>query len=140
MSTVRSKGSHAPQDTDTTYLNAPPLLVPIPGPNGHIIATRQDNARGRMASQASDVVGVRLKSRDFFVRVVVEDPEMEVITTGDEPVLAGNEANAADGDLSDLERLDQRAGIVVVNVNSAIVETGQDPGLGGMEVDALNAI
>ena len=124
MSTIRSQGAHAPQDTDTTYLNAPPLLVPIPGPNGHVVTTRQDNARGRMDSQASDVVGVRLKSRDFFVRIVVEDPELEVIATGDEPVLAGNEANAADGDLSDLERLDQRAGIVVVDINSAIVETG----------------
>ena len=83
---------------------------------------------------------MRLESDDLLVRVVVEDPELEVITTGDEPVLAGNEANAADGDLSDLERLDQRAGIVVVDINSAIVETGKDPGLGGMEVDALNAI
>ena len=123
-----------------TYLDTPPLLVPVPGPNGHIIATRQDNARGRMDSQASDVVGVRLKSRDFFVRIVVEDPELEVIATGDEPVLAGDEANAADRHLRDLESLDQCAGVMIIDVDRAVVETGEDPGLGGMEVYAFYAV
>ena len=106
-----------------TYLNTPPLLVPIPCLDCHVIASRQDDARRRVDCQASDVVRVRFKGRNLFVRVVVEDPKLEVITTGDEPVLAGNEANATDRDLSDLERLDQRAGIVVIDVNSAIVET-----------------
>ena len=78
-----------------------------------------------MDSQASDVVGVRLKSRDFFVRVVVEDTELEVVGAGDEPVLAGDEADAADRYFCDLKGLDQRAGFVIVDVDRAIVETGE---------------
>ena len=125
MSTIVSKGAHASQGNDTTYLNAPPLLVPVPGPNGHIIATRQDNARGRMDSQASDVVGVRLKSRDFFVRIVVEDPELEVIATSDEPVLAGDEAHTSHRYFCDFKSLDKCACLVVVDVDAAVVETSQ---------------
>ena len=93
-----------------------------------------------MDGQASNVVRVRLKRGDFFVRVVVEDAELEVVGAGDEPVLAGDEADAANRYFCDLEGLDQRAGFVVVDVDRAIVKTGEDPRLGGVEVDALNAI
>ena len=91
-----------------TYLNTPPLLVPIPCLNCHIITTRQDNTCSWVYGKTSDVVRVCLKGRDLFVRVVVEDAELEVVGAGHEPVLAGDEADAADGDLGDLEGLDQR--------------------------------
>ena len=66
---------------------------------------------------------MRLKCRNLLMGVVVEDTQLEVVASCDAPVLAGDEANATDGGVSDLERLDQRAGIVVIDVNSAIVET-----------------
>ena len=101
---------------------------------------RQNDAERWVNSQIPNVVWMGLKGCDLFVCVAIEDTQLEVVGAGHEPVLAGNEADAADRDLSDLERLDQRASIVVVDINSAIVETGKDPGLSGMEVDALNAI
>ena len=72
--------------------------------------------------------------------IIVEDTKLEVVGARDEPILARNEADAADGDLRDLERLNQRAGVMVVDVDRAVVETGEDPGLGGMEVDAFYAV
>ena len=123
---------------ENTY--AFPLLVPIPCLDCHVIASRQDDARRRVDSQASDVVRVRFEGRNLFVRVVVEDAELEVVGAGDEPVLAGDEADAADRYFCDLEGLDQRAGFVVVDVDRAIVETSKNPRLSGMEVDAFNAI
>ena len=123
-----------------THLNASPLLVPIPCLDGHIITTGEHDARGGVNGQASDVVWVRLKSSDLFVGIVVEDAKLEVVGARDEPVLARNEADAANGDLRDLECLDQRAGVMVVDVDRAVVEAGEDPGLGGVEVDALDAV
>ena len=122
------------------HLDAPPLLVPVPSFDRHVVASCEDDACGRMDGQASNVVRVRLKRGDLFVRVVVEDAELEVVGARDEPILARNEADAADGDLRDLERLDQRAGVMVVDVDRAVVEAGEDPGLGGVEVDALDAV
>ena len=72
--------------------------------------------------------------------VVVEDAKLEVVGAGDKPVLAGNEADAADWDLSDLEGLDHRAGFMVVDVYRAVVETGENPWFGGVKVDAFYAI
>ena len=93
-----------------------------------------------MHGKTSDVVRVCLKGRDLFMRVIVEDPELEVVGACDKPVLAGNEANAADRHLRDLERLDQCAGVMIIDVDCAVVETGEDPGLGGMEVYAFYAV
>ena len=57
-----------------THLDAPPLLVPVPCPNSHVVTAGQDNGRGRMDGQASDVVRMCLEGRDLFVGVVIEDP------------------------------------------------------------------
>jgi hypothetical protein len=81
-----------------------------------------------------------LECRDFFVSVVIEDAELEVVGAGDEPVLARNEFAATNGDLGNLERLDDSACLVVINVHGAIIETSQEPWLGGMEVDAFDSL
>ena len=91
-----------------TYLNTPPLLVPIPCLDCHVIASRQDDARRRVDCQASDVVRVRFEGRNLFVRVIVEDAKLEVVGARDEPVLARNKADASHRNLCDLEGLDQR--------------------------------
>ena len=93
-----------------------------------------------MDREAPNVVGVRLERGDLFVRVVVEDAQLEVVRARDEPVLARDEAAAAHGDLRDLERLDERARVVVVDVDVAVVEADEEPWLGGVEVDRLDAV
>ena len=93
-----------------------------------------------MNREASNVVGMRLERGDLFVRIVVEDAQLEVVRARDEPVLARDEAAAAHGDLRDLERLDERARVVVVDVNVAVVEPDEEPWLGGVEVDRLDAV
>jgi hypothetical protein len=93
-----------------------------------------------MDGQAADVIRVGLERMDLLVGVVVEDAELEVVRAGDEPVLAGDEAGAADGDLGDLEGLEDGAGVDVVDLDGAVVEAGEQPGLGRVEVDVLDAI
>lgn len=93
-----------------------------------------------MNSQASYVVRMRFKRGNLFVRVVVEDPKLEVVRAGNEPVLARNEAYAADGNISDLKCLHKDTRLVVVDVHGAVVQTGQKPWFGRMEVDAFDAV
>lgn len=59
-----------------------------------------------MHGEAANVVGVGLKGRHFFARVVVEHAEMEVVGATHEPVAPGDEAHTAHGHLSHLERFD----------------------------------
>ena len=49
-----------------------------------------------------------LECGDFFMSVVVEDPQLEVVRASNEPVLARNKADASHRNLCDLEGLDQR--------------------------------
>lgn len=51
-----------------------------------------------MHSETPNVIRVRLKSSDLFVRVIVEDAYLEVVGASHEPVLARNEANTSYGD------------------------------------------
>jgi hypothetical protein len=122
------------------YLDVAPLLVPVPGLDGHVIAAGEDDRGGGVDGEASDVVWMGLEGDNLFVGVVVEDAELVVVGAGDEPVFAGDEADAADGDVGDLEGLDDGAGVEVVDVDGAVVEAGEQPGLGRVEVDALDAV
>lgn len=93
-----------------------------------------------MHGETSDIVGVGLKRRDFFVRVVIEDTELEVVGACDEPVLARNELATTHGDLGNLEGLYDGACLVVINVHGAVVEPRQQPWLSGVEVYALDSL
>lgn len=62
-----------------THLDVLPALVPIPCFDGHIIASREDDARRRMHGEATNVVRMRLECGDFFVCIVVEDTQLEVV-------------------------------------------------------------
>lgn len=55
------------------HLDIAPLLIPVPGFDGHVVAACKDDRCGRVDSKASDVVRVSLESDDFFMGVVVED-------------------------------------------------------------------
>lgn len=64
---------------------------------------------------------MRFKCRNFLVGVVVEDPQLEVVGTGDKPVLARDKSNTSDRDLRDLECFYNCAGFVVVDIDRAII-------------------
>lgn len=66
-----------------------------------------------------------LKRDDFFVRIVIEDAELKVVRTSDEPVFTRNELDTTDRDVGHFERLHQSARLVVVDVHRAIVEAGE---------------
>jgi hypothetical protein len=44
----------------------------------------------------------------LFRGVVVEDSNLKVVRTNNDPILSGNEAASADGDIGNLERFDDR--------------------------------
>ena len=123
-----------------TYLDTPPLLVPVPCFNGHVITASKYYAKRWMYRKATYVVWMGFEGNNFLVSIVIEDSELEIIGTRNEPVLAGDEADAADRYFCDLKGLDQRTGFVIIDVDRAVVKTGEDPRLGWVEVNALNAI
>jgi hypothetical protein len=83
---------------------------------------------------------VGLERVHLLERVVVEDAELEVVRARDEPLLARDEARAPDRDLGDLESLEDRAGVDVVDLDGAVVQAREQPGLGRVEVDVLDAV
>ena len=83
---------------------------------------------------------MRLKRRHLFVRVVIEDPELKVVAAGYEPVFAGDELGASDGDFGYFEGFGELVGCGVVDVDGAVVERCEEPGLGGVEVDGFDAV
>ena len=93
-----------------------------------------------MDGQASNIIWMSLEGDDLLVRVVVEDPKLEVIRARDKPVLARDEAYASYGNLSDLKRLDEGPCVMVVDVDGSVVETGKQPWLRRVEVDALYTV
>lgn len=66
-----------------------------------------------------------LECGDFFMSVVVEDPQLEVVRASNEPVLARNETDTSNRNFSDFKRLHQRCSFVIVDVDCAIIETGK---------------
>jgi hypothetical protein len=81
-----------------------------------------------------------LELRDFFVGVVVEDTKLEVVTSGDKPILPSDESQTPNWDFRHLECFYQRARLSIVDVNRAVIEAYKEPWLCRMKVDALHAI
>lgn len=74
------------------------------------------------------------------MRVVIEDAQLKVVRTRDEPIFARDELDTANGDVGHFKRLHQRAGLVVVDVHRAVVEAGEQPWLGRVKVGTLDAV
>ena len=121
-------------------LDVLPPLVPIPSLDRHIVAAGQDNARGGVHGKTSNIVRMGFEGRHFFVGVVVEDAQLEIVRARNEPVLARDKFDTAHWDLCDLERFDDGASLVVVNIDGAVVQPGEQPWFGWMEIDALYAV
>ena len=68
--------------------NAFPLLVPVPCFNGHVITAGKYYAKRWMYRKATYVVWMGFKGNNFLVSIVIEDSELEIIGTRNEPVLA----------------------------------------------------
>lgn len=81
-----------------------------------------------------------LERNDFLMRIIIEDPQLEVVRTSDEPLFTCNEPNTSYRYLGNFERLDQSARIVVVEVHRSIIETGKQPWFSRVEIDRLDTI
>lgn len=78
-----------------------------------------------MHGETSNVIWMGFEGRHLFVGVVVEDAQLEVVRAGDEPVLARYKFDTSHWDLCDLERFDDGASLVVVDVDGAVVEPSE---------------
>src|SRR5689334_5073252 len=101
-----------------------------------------------MHCNTADVIWVCLKVCYFLACVVVEDAKLEVIAAADDPVLAGDEAAGAHGDVRQFEGLDDAAGFEGPDVGVAAVQRREDPCcvrsqlallVGGLPVDEREA-
>lgn len=117
-----------------------PALVPIPQLDGHVITRSEDEGLCWVHDNGSYVVGMRFEGRDLLGGVVVVYSELEVITSAHNPVLAGHEATSANGDIGELEGLDDALCFIGPDVDVAAVEGGEDPWLRGVEIDALDTL
>ena len=87
-------------------LHAFPTFVPIPQFDRHVIAGREDKGLLRVNDNGANVIGMRFKRRDLFAGVVVVDSKLEVITATDNPILPRDESAGSNGDICELEGLD----------------------------------
>jgi hypothetical protein len=83
---------------------------------------------------------MRLKCRNLLVGVIIVNSQLEIVGTGDKPVLARNESNASDRDFCDLKRFDDYARFMVIDIGCAIVQPHKNPGLRWVEIDTLHSV
>lgn len=103
-----------------TDLDTSPSLVPVPALDSHIVTTSQDQAQRRVNSQTSDIIRVGLKLGNLFTGRDVVHSELEIVRTGNEPVLSGDIANTSDGDVGHFKSLDIRSCLIVPYLDLAI--------------------
>ena len=120
--------------------NAFPLLIPVPCLDRRIIATGEDDAERWMHGQASNIVGVRFKSRNLLVRIVIEDTKLEVIGSSNEPVLSWDEAYATNGDFCNFKGFHDSACFMIVNVDAPVIQSGDEPRFGWVEIDGFDTV
>lgn len=80
-----------------------------------------------------------LKLFDLLHGIVVEDTQAHVIGGSQEPLLAGQELGAADGELAELKGLDANARLVIPDHDIARIQGSEDPWFRGMNVYGLDA-
>lgn len=93
--------------TSKTHHDIAPRLFPVPKLDEHVVRAGQNIRLGRVYSNASDIVAVGLERNDFFERVVVEDAELHVVRTGNDPRLPRNEFRSANRQVRDFKRFDE---------------------------------
>lgn len=103
-------------------LHALPALIPIPQLDSHIITGGEDKRLCGMHDNRADIVRVGFERRDLLRGVVVEHTEMKVVGTDYEPILSGDKATGAHGDISNLEGLDESLGFVGPDVDMTLIE------------------
>lgn len=59
-----------------------------------------------MNDNASNIVWMSFKGSDLLGGIVIVDSQLEVIGTADNPILSGNEATSANGNICELEGFD----------------------------------
>jgi hypothetical protein len=108
-------------------LYAFPALIPIPQLNCHIIASSKNETLGRMDSYCANVIGVCFKASNLLRSIVVQDAQLKVVRTSDNPILPCDETTSANRYISKLECLNCAACFVGPDVDMATIQSGKDP-------------
>jgi hypothetical protein len=69
----------------------------------------------------------RLEVGHLLTRVIIQHPKLKIITPTDDPILPRDESASADGDIRQLEGLDDVAGLEGPDVGVAAVQGREDP-------------
>ena len=93
-----------------------------------------------MDGNGANVIGMRLESGDLLAGVVVVDAQLKVIAATHDPILPGNEAAGSDGNIGELEGLDDLLGVEGPDIDMSGVESGKNPVLGRVEIYALDSL
>lgn len=65
-----------------------------------------------MHSNGANIVWMCLKGCHLFRGVIIVNAQLEIIGTGDNPILPCDKATSTDGDVGELKRLDDGLGYV----------------------------
>lgn len=64
---------------------------------------------------------MRLECSHFFMRVVVEDPQLKIVRASHEPILPGNKFYTPDWNFCNFKRFDDSTRFMVVDIDRTIV-------------------
>lgn len=103
------------------------ITIPIPTLDGHIVRTGKKVRERGMHLHIPDVIPMRFKVLNLLHSVVIVHPDPHIVTRGHEPLFAGDEFGAADGEFGHLEGFDVGAAFVVPDGDVAGVEGGEGP-------------
>ena len=66
--------------------------------------------------------------------------QLKIITSSDNPVLAGNESSSTYGYIGDVKCPQEHLGVAVVDMDFAVVQATQNPIFSGMKINGFDAI
>lgn len=123
-----------------TNSDTSPLFVPVKCFDRQIVTASQNDAQRGVDGKTSNIIWMCLEGSDFLVCIVIENPQLEVVRSRNEPVFSRNKTDTTDGHFGDFEGFDEGACFVVVDVNAAVIKTGDKPWLCRMEVYSFDTI
>lgn len=93
-----------------------------------------------MHDNASHIIRMCLKRMHSIQSVVVEDTDLHVVGSGDDPVLSRYELGSPHRKVAYFKRFNQLLVFVVPHVDIAIVQRAEHPRFGWVEVHAFHPV